>query len=73
MNASPKVNLVNEKALLEELYSFLVIFLLLIDHSKIVVSINVCHWLLESLLKTVDSGFYLSPLIKDAAHAYKGI
>ena len=73
MNAGPKVDLVDEEALLEELDGLLVVLLLLMNHTEMVVSVDISHRLLEGLLEASNGLLHPIPLLKDPAHAHQGI
>ena len=71
MDTSSKVNLIHEKTLFEQLYCLLEVLFLLIDHSKVIVSVDVCARLFESLFKAGYCLIYFVPLVIDSAHTDK--
>lgn len=68
MKTGTEVLLIHKQTLFEKLYRFLVFFLLLVDDSKMVISIDVRDRLLESVLEALNSLLGIALLVENSAH-----
>lgn len=73
MYTSTKVDLVDDEALLEELNSLLIVLLLLMNHTQMVIGVDIGDRLLKSLLEASNSLLESVSLLKDTAHAHQGV
>jgi hypothetical protein len=68
MKASTKMFLIDEKALLEELDGLLVVLALLMNHSKVIVSVDIGDWLLQGFLIAAGGLLEVTFFLPDATH-----
>ena len=73
MKACTKMLLVDEKALLEELNGLLVVLALFMNHSEVIVRVDIGYWLLQGLLIAAGGFLEVSFFLPDATHRHQGV
>ena len=73
MKTCTKMFLIDEKALLEELDGLLVVFALLMNHSEVIVSVDIGDWLLQGFLIAAGGLLEVTFFLPDATHGHQGV
>lgn len=73
MKTGTEVLLINQQALLEQLDRLLVVLFLLINDTKVIISVDVSDWLLKGFLIAADCLLNVSALFQDTTHTDQSI